>query len=674
VTPAGANGERAAARAAELRARLHRYNEEYYTLDAPTVSDAEYDALFRELQSLEAQSPELRTPDSPTQRIGAAASTAFAQYRHAVPMLSLGNAFGVDELRAWHDRIVRLSGREPEAYVAELKIDGLAISLRYEGGVFVAGGTRGDGTVGEDVTANLRTVRAIPLRLREAAPDLLEVRGEIYMRRGDFEALNRRVEAEGGTRFANPRNSAAGSLRQKDSRVTASRPLRFFAYAVGLCEPAMKLRTQWELLQALRELGFPVNKEARRFTEFDRLAEFCEAWDSKRAQLDFGADGVVVKVDSLDLQVRLGYVGREPRWAVAFKYPPEEAITTLRSIEVNVGRTGSLNPYAVMEPVQVGGVTVSMATLHNEDYVRSKDIRAGDRVIVRRAGEVIPEIVGPLVEERAGKHLEEYVLPTTCPVCGTPTMRAEGEAMSYCPNAACPAQVKERLKHFASRGAMDIEGLGDRWSEALVEAGLVRDAGDVFALNAAQLTALPRSGEKLVANLLLSIEASKQRPFARVVYALGIRFVGFQTAQLLAEAFDDMDALASADEERLVQVEQIGPRIAQSIWTFFQQARNRDVIAKLQRAGVNLRAEPRARKPAAGGKLAGKTFVLTGTLPNLTREDATELIRAAGGTVSGAVSQKTDYVVAGDSAGSKLAKAKKLGVKIIDEAALKTLL
>jgi len=674
VTPAGADRERAAARAAELRALLHRYNEEYYVLDAPTVSDAEYDVLFRELQSLESEFPDLRTPDSPTQRVGAAASAAFAPYRHATPMLSLGNAFGTDELRAWHARVVRLSGREPEAYVAELKIDGLAISLRYERGVFVAGGTRGDGTTGEDVTANLRTIRAIPLRLRDGSPDLLEVRGEVYMRRSDFEALNRRVAAEGGAKFANPRNSAAGSLRQKDSRVTASRPLRFFAYAVGACEPPLDVRTQWELLQALRGLGFPVNKEARRFAEFERLAEFCEAWGPKRAELDFGADGVVVKVDALDVQARLGYVGREPRWAVAFKYPPEEAITTLLRIEVNVGRTGSLNPYAVLEPVQVGGVTVSTATLHNEDYVRSKDVRAGDRVIVRRAGEVIPEIVGPVLEARGRKRLARYALPSSCPVCGTPALRAEGEAMSYCPNAACPAQVKERLKHFASRGAMDIEGLGDRWSEALVDVGLVRDVGDIYALSAEQLTRLPRAGEKLVANLLRNIEASKRRPFSRVLYALGIRFVGFQTAQLLAGAFEDMDALASASEERLVQIEQIGPRIAQSIRMFFQQQRNRDVIEKLHRSGVNMRAEPRSRKPAGSQKLAGKTFVLTGALPKLTREEAAELIRSAGGTVSGAVSKKTDYVVAGESAGSKLSKAEKLGITILDEPGLRKLL
>ena len=670
---AAGDPKRAAARAAELRALLHRYNEEYYVSDAPTVSDAVFDSLFRELAELETRYPDLRTPDSPTQRVGAAPSVAFAPYRHATPMLSLSNAFGLDELRAWHDRVVRLLGREPGGYTAELKIDGLAISLRYEDGVFVSGGTRGDGATGEDVTANLRTVRAIPLRLRGDAPRRIDVRGEVYMRLSEFAALNERVVEAGGTPFANPRNSAAGALRQKDPRVTASRPLRFFAYAVGACDPPLPVEGQWDLLQALSALGLPANKEARRFTEFAEVEAFCESWGPKRAQLDFQADGVVVKIDSLESQRRLGSVGREPRWATAFKYPPEEATTRLLSIEVNVGRTGSLNPYAVLEPVRVGGVTVSTATLHNEDYVRAKDIRAGDAVIVRRAGEVIPEIVGPVLEARAGKRLREYALPTKCPVCGTPVVRAEGEAMAYCTNAACPAQLKERLKHFASRGALDIEGLGDRWSEALVEAQLVHDVGDLYALRLEQVQQVPRAGEKLATNLIRNIELSKKRPFARVLYALGIRFVGDQTAQLLADGFADIDAIASADVDRLTSVEQIGPKIAQSIVKFFQEARNLAVIDKLRRAGVTLRGEPRQKK-AASAKLAGNTFVLTGTLPTMTREEATELIKSHGGSVSGSVSKKTDYVVAGDAAGSKLAKAKTLGVKILDEAGLRNLI
>ena len=665
--------ERAFSRAAELRDLIDRYNHEYYVLDAPTLADEEYDALFRELVALESEFPDLRTPDSPTQRIGAAPSTTFAPYRHATPMLSLGNAFGVEELRAWHDRLRRQLGREPDAYTAELKIDGLAISLRYEAGLFVSGGTRGDGTMGEDVTPNLRTVRAMPLRLGERAPRIIDVRGEIYMRRSEFEKLNARIEAEGRPKFANPRNAAAGSLRQKDPRVTASRPLRFFAYAVGTCEPPLRAQTQWELLQELASLGLPVNKAAKRFTDFESLAAFCEEWGPKRAELDFGVDGVVAKVDSLALQQRLGYVGREPRWAVAFKYPPEEARTKLLSIEVNVGRTGSLNPYAVLEPVQVGGVTVSTATLHNEDYVHEKDVRAGDVVIVRRAGEVIPEIVGPVLEERKGKDLPIYHLPSRCPSCGSATIRAEGEAMTYCTNTACPAQLREKLKHFTSRGAMDVEGLGERWSEALADAGLVSDIGDVYSLTREQLMSLPRMGDKLATNVLQNIEKSKARPLGRVLYALGIRFVGSQTADILAEDFADIDALKIASVDDLMGVEQIGPKIAESIATFFKQPGNLKIIEKLKRAGVNMRGEPRAKTTKGEGKLSGKTFVLTGTLAGLTRDDAARLIRENGGAVTGSVSKKTDYVVAGESPGSKLQKAEQLGVRILDETGLRKL-
>jgi DNA ligase (NAD+) len=515
-------------------------------------------------------------------------------------------------------------------------------------------------------------VRSIPLRLRGAAPGLLEVRGEVYMRRSDFDRLNERRVAEGEAPFANPRNSAAGSLRQLDPAATAQRPLRFYAYGIGANEPPLPVTTQWELLRRLDALGFPVNQESKRFDAFEAVAEFCRTWEQKRASLDYGTDGVVVKVDSLAQQRALGAVGREPRWAIAYKYPPEEVTTRLLSIEVNVGRTGSVNPYAVLEPVQVGGVTVSMATLHNEGYVHSKDIRVGDMVTVRRAGEVIPEIVGPLVAARGGKRLPVYHLPTHCPVCGTPIQRAEGEAMAYCPNAVCPSQITERLSHFSSRGAMDIEGLGYKLCAALVTAELVRDVGDLYSLTAQQLLTLPRTGDKLVSNLLANIERSKTRPFARVLYALGIRFVGGQNAQILADATGDMDSLAAMSAQELESIEQIGPTIAASVASFFAQPQNRDVIEKLRHAGVTLRGERRA--PSATGPLAGKTFVLTGTLPVLTREDATALIVAAGGKVSGSVSKKTDYVVAGEAAGSKLAKAESLGVKVIDEAELRALL
>jgi len=659
-------------RAAHLRELLERYNEEYYVRDAPSVGDAEYDALMRELREIEEAHPELRTPDSPTQRVGSAPSSSFTSYPHGVPMLSLGNAFGDDDLRAWHARVVRQLGRDAGAFTTELKIDGLAVSLRYRDGVFESGATRGDGVVGEDVSSNLRTVRSIPLRLRVPVPGLLEVRGEVYMRRSDFERLNERRVAEGEAPFANPRNSAAGSLRQLDPAATAQRPLRFFAYGVGANEPVLRASTQWDLLAALDAFGFPVNKEARRFESFDEVVEFCNAWETKRIGLDYGTDGIVVKVDQLGLQRALGAVGREPRWAIAFKYPAEEVTTRLNSIEVNVGRTGSVNPYAVLEPVQVGGVTVSMATLHNEDYIHAKDIRVGDTVTVRRAGEVIPEIVGPLVAARGNKKLPVYHLPKNCPVCGTPVQRAEGEAMAYCPNAVCPAQLIERLAHFASRGAMDIEGLGYKSAAALVEAGTVRDVGDLYSLDAEKLHELPRMGDKTIANLLEAIASSKTRPLARVLYSLGIRFVGFQNAQLLADATGDMDALAAMGVEDLQAVEQIGPAIAQSVVSFFAQEQNRAIIEKLRRAGVNLRGERRAR--AASGPLAGKTFVLTGTLASLSREEASALIAGAGGKVSGAVSKKTDYVVAGEAAGTKLARAESLGVKVIDEAGLRELL
>jgi len=655
-----------AARAAKLRELLNRYNEEYFVRDAPSVSDAEYDALMRELRAIEEAEPKLRTSDSPTQRIGAAPSTAFAAYTHGVPMLSLGNAFGEEELAAWYARLTKLLDGARVAFTAELKIDGLAVSLRYRDGLLESGATRGDGVVGEEVTANLRTVRSIPLRLRDAPPGLLEVRGEVYMRRSDFDRLNERRVADGETPFANPRNSAAGSLRQADPASTARRPLRFYAYGTGATEPPLDVDAQWKLLRRLEALGFPVNAESRRFERFEEVAEFCRTWESKRSSLDYGTDGVVVKVDSLEQQRRLGAVGREPRWAVAYKYPAEEVTTKLLSIEVNVGRTGSVNPYAVLEPVQVGGVTVSMATLHNEGYVHAKDLRVGDIVTVRRAGEVIPEIVGPVVAARGDKHLPVYHLPTRCPVCNTPILRAEGEAMAYCPNAVCPSQIIERLSHFASRGAMDIEGLGFKTCIALVEAGFVHDVGDLYSLTGQDLLRLPRTGEKLVANILNNIEASKKRPFARVLYALGIRFVGFQNAQILADATGDMETLAAMTAQQLESIEQIGPTIAESVASFFAQPSSRAIIDKLRTAGVNLRGERRVASPGTG-PLAGKTFVLTGTLPSLSREDATALIVGAGGKVSGSVSKKTDYVVAGEAAGSKLAKAESLGVKIIDE-------
>lgn len=660
-------------RAAELRAQLEGWGNEYYVLDQPSVSDAVYDSALRSLAALEAQHPELATPDSPTQRVGGLPSSAFSPYEHRTPMLSLGNAFGSEELRAWHARLRKQLPNEEIAFVTELKIDGLAIAIRYQNGVFAGGGTRGDGTTGEDVAPNLRTVRSVPLRLNRKPPAVFEVRGEIYMRRSEFEKFNARRAAAGEQTYVNPRNSASGAVRQLDPKITASRPLRFFAYAIGACDPPLAVATQWDLLARLRDFGFPVNQHAKRFEDFDELIAHCEAWEAKRADLDYAIDGLVIKVDSLAQQRKLGFVGKDPRWAIAFKYKPEEATTKLLSIEVNVGRTGSVNPYAVLEPVFVGGVTVSTATLHNEDYVRAKDLRPGDTVIVRRAGEVIPEVVGPVLELRKGRRLREWTMPATCPACGSPVERAQGEAMAYCTNAACPAQRKERISHFASREAMDIEGLGDKMAEQFVEADLIKDVGDLYSLSAEQIGALPRSGEKSAANLVQGIAASTKRPFWRVLYGLGMRFVGSQTAQLLASDFADIDALAAADEDDLTGVEQIGPKIAAGVAQFFREPHNRDVIEKLRRAGVNLRGDAR-RKSAAAGKLAGKVFVLTGTLAGMTREDAAAAIIEAGGKVTGSVSKKTDFVVAGDKPGSKLAKAEKLEVAVIDEDVLRKML
>ena len=660
-------------RAAELREELDRWSHEYNVLDAPSVPDATFDKALRELVDLETEFPELQTSDSPTQRVGGVPSSAFKPYPHRIPMLSLGNAFGADELRAWHARVRRLIPTEPIAFVAELKIDGLAVALRYRDGVWESGGTRGDGVTGEDVSANLRTIRAIPLRLHGRPPALFEVRGEVYIRQSEFLAFNARRAAAGEQTYVNPRNSASGAVRQLDSKITASRPLRFFAYALGQCEPPLDVDTQWELLARLREFGFPVNEHAKRFEDFEKLVEHCEAWESKRTSVDYGIDGIVVKIDSLEQQRRLGFVGKDPRWAIAFKYKPEEASTKLLSIEVNVGRTGSVNPYAVLEPVFVGGVTVSTATLHNEDYVRAKDVRPGDMVIVRRAGEVIPEIVGPVLEARKGKRLREWSMPTKCPSCGSPIERAEGEAMAYCTNAACPAQRKERVRHFASREAMDIEGLGDKIAEALVDAKMVEDIGDLYKLTPDQLSALPRSGEKSAANLVRNIAESAKRPFWRVLFGLGIRFVGSQTAQVLAQDFADIDALAAADADDLEEVEQIGPKIAAGVAQFFREPHNLKVVEKLRRAGVNLKGEPRRPAPPGGGKHDRKNFVITRTQPKHTRDEPPAHIIDAGGKVASAVSKKTDYVVAGDKAGSKLAKAEQLGVAVIDETELRKL-
>jgi len=652
-----------------LREKIEEANYRYYVLDDPKISDAEYDRLFRQLVELEAAHPELITPDSPTQRIGAIAAAGFPEYRHVRPMQSLANAFDEDELRAFDARVRRLAGTDV-AYTVELKIDGLAIAAHYEDGALVRGGTRGDGTIGEDVTANLRTVKSIPLRLRGEVLRRIEARGEVYMRKSDFEKLNAERDAAGQATFANPRNAASGGIRQLDPRLTAQRRLSFFAYAVGEVE-GETLTTQFELLAYLRSLGFPTNPHNARCETMDALIAYCRRWETERDSLDYEIDGVVVKVDELALQEKLGSAGRDPRWAVAYKFRAREAQTKLLEIRVNVGRTGTLNPYAVLEPVSIGGVTVRMATLHNEGDIHRKDIRVGDVVIVRRAGDVIPEVVGPVPGERKGNP-PIYHLPKKCPVCGSAVDHPEGEAMSRCTNATCPAQRKERIRHFCSRGAMDIEGIGDVLSSVLVDADLVHDVSDLYALTADELGTLPRMGDKTVANILEAIENSKSRGLARLLFGLGIRFVGAVNAEILASHFGSIDALAAASEDELSEIDGVGPRIAESLELFFAQKPNRAMIDRLKRAGVDMTAPKRARK--AAGALAGKTFVLTGTLPSLTRDEASAKIVEAGGKVTGSVSKKTDYVIAGIEAGSKLTKAESLGIAILDEEGLKKLL
>lgn len=656
------------ARAEDLRARIDEANYRYYVLDDPTITDGEFDALLRELMDLEAKHPEVRTPDSPTQRVGAPPSERFGPYKHARPMLSLANAFDAAELRAFDERVRKLAGSNV-SYVCELKIDGLAIALDYRDGVLERGGTRGDGLTGEEVTPNLRTVRTIPLKLREPFPPFIEARGEVYLRKSDFEKLNAQREARGQPAFANPRNAASGGVRQLDPASTAERRLSFFAYAIA--GDIEGVRTQSDVLALLRRVGFRVNEHIETAASIEDVIGYCERWETRRDELDYEIDGVVVKVDDLATQERLGAVARDPRWAIAFKFKPREARTKLLDIAITVGRTGTLNPNAVLEPVQIGGVTVRNATLHNAEYIASNDIRIGDTVLVTRAGDVIPRVVGPILSERTGRE-RTFTMPDACPVCGAAVDRPEGEAMSRCTNAACPAQVVERVRHFASRGAMDIEGLGDVMAEQLTSLELVRDISDVYALDRRALATVPRMGERSIAKLLAAIEASKSRGLARVLTGLGIRFVGEQTAAILAADFGSVEALEKASVEELQSSEGIGPEVARSVRLFFEQRSNRAMIERLRNAGVVTEASAPRRR--ADGALAGKTFVLTGTLPTMTREEATAAIEAQGGKVTGSVSKKTDYVVAGDAAGSKLTKAQQLEITILDEDGLRSLL
>src|SRR5687768_10585019 len=661
-----------AARAADLRQRLDQASYEYYVLDRPTISDQEYDRLFRELQELERTTPELRTADSPTVRVGAPPQSSLPRHTHLVPMLSLGNAFNDDELRHWAERITRLVGEggAKSGYSAELKIDGAAVSLTYRDGVLVTGATRGNGTIGEDITANIRTLRDVPLRLRAATPpSVIEIRGEVYYPFDRFEAMNEARVQAGEPVFANPRNAAAGALRQLDPAVTARRPLRFFGYSVAAADPhLLAFRTQWDLLEQLTNWGVPVAPHGKRCHALQEVFEWAHSIEhSVRGALNFAIDGGVVKVDQLSLQVELGVVGgREPRWAIARKFAPDIAETKLLEIRVNVGRTGALNPYAVLEPVEIGGVVVKLATLHNEDLVRRKDLRVGDMIQVKRAGDVIPQIIAS-IPEKSEPRGRPWRMPSRCPSCGTPVERDDEEVAIYCPNIACPGRQLEGLVHFASRGAMDIRGLSYSRIDQLISEGLVVDAGDLYSLTREQLLELEGYAAKGADALIAAIEASKSQPLSRLLGALGIRHVGSIAAQLLARHFGTLDAIAAATEDDITAVRGVGSTIADGVVRFFRDSGAKKLVQKLRKAGVNF-SEP--RQVAAGGALSGKTVVITGTLPAVIRPQATEAVEAAGGRVTSSVSKATSFLVAGEEAGSKLEKARTLGVEIIDEAEL----
>jgi len=665
-----------AARADELRRQIERASYEYHVLDQPTISDAEYDRLYRQLVDLEEAHPTLRTPDSPTQRVGAEPLSQLAKHTHLVPMLSLANAFNEEELKEWEERIIRMAGEEVRSsgYNCELKIDGAAVSLTYRDGVFVEGATRGNGIIGEAVTANLRTIRDVPLKLRGSNhPPVIEIRGEVYMTFSGFERMNEQRIAAGQPVFANPRNSAAGALRQLDPKATAARPLHFFGYAIALPDgnkpPAA---TQDELLDRLDAWGIPVAPHRQRCETLKDVHEWAHSIEhSVRGAIDFAIDGGVVKVNELRLWPDLGVVGgREPRYAIARKFAPDIAETTLRAINVNVGRTGSINPYAVLEPVEIGGAKVQLATLHNFDLVSRKDLRVGDIVQVKRAGEVIPQIIGPVPDKRDVQNPPPaYTPPTHCPACNTELVPGNELGMLYCPNFACPGRQLEGLVHFASRGAMDIRGLSYARLKQLIDAGLVVDAADLFDLTAEQLESIERLAEKSATNLVQAIAASKQQPLSRLLFALGIEHVGETAAREIARHFGTMDALLGASVEDVLGVHGIGETIAESIVGWFADERARDLVARLGARGLKF-DEPVTR---SGGTLKGLTIVITGTLPTLSREQATALIEENGGRVSGSVSKKTAYVVVGADAGSKLERARQLGVKTIDEDELKKL-
>ncbi len=671
-----------------LKQQIHEHNYRYHVLDAPVISDLEFDRLLNELKKLEAEHPDWITPDSPTLRAGAAPADRFVKVQHPAPILSLGNAFGADDARGWFERVSRIDDRVERAkFVVEPKIDGLSVILHYHDGIFMLGATRGNGEIGEDITANLRTVKTIPLRIPvdekgPKPPKILVIRGEAYMPIKEFEKLNQKLLEEGKRTYLNPRNTAAGSLRQLDPALTASRNLTLLVYQIIHHEGGKIPTSQWEVLEYLKALGFPITDIARRFDNCEDAIAYAVSWDKKRDELNYEADGMVIKIDDLNLAKELGFVGKDPRGAIAFKFPAREVTTTLKDVKINVGRTGVLIPNAVLEPIEIGGVVVERATLHNFDYITQKDIRIGDRVLVKRAGEVIPYVIGPVLEARTRKE-KKYKLPTNCPSCGQPVERFEDEVAFYCVNAACPAQLVRNVEHFVSRGAMDIVGMGTRIVEKLIETGKVKDVADIYYLKRADIleavTKKERKTEKeppgkIAENLLASIEASKSRSLARLIAALGIRGAGEVSAADLAGRFTDLDALSKASAEDLQQIARIGPSVAEFVAEWFSRPINKNVIKKLKAAGVWPQGGARANaKSRASNTFEGKTFVITGTLPTFSRDDAKEFIESHGGKVTDSVSKKTSYLVLGEAPGSKHEKAKSLGVKIIEEEELKKL-
>lgn len=654
----------------ELRRLLHYHSHRYYVLDAPEIADAEFDRLYQRLVKLEQAYPDLITADSPTQRVGGTPAEGFERVTHSVPMLSLANAFSTEDLMAFDTRVRSGLNDEQVEYVVELKIDGLAINLVYEAGRLLRAATRGDGTEGEDVTSNVRTIKAVPLVLNSQVPPVMEVRGEAYMPRPAFDRLNEeRLQADEPL-LANPRNAAAGSLRQLDSRVTASRTLDIFVYGMGAREE-LTVTTHEQTLQFLQNLGFKVNPHYRVFKTIGEVIEYCESWAEKRVDLPYDIDGLVIKVNSLANQRQLGSTVKVPRWAIAFKFPAEQATTIVEDIVVRVGRTGVLTPTAVLRPVRLAGSTVSRATLHNEDYIREKDIKIGDTVIIHKAGEIIPEVISVVFSRRTGEE-QSFTIPEICPECGSLVLRIPGESAHKCINSACPAQLREGIIHFVSRDAMNIDGLGQAVVTSLVDAGLIADAADLYTLTAEQVVKLERMGPKSAQNLINAIAVSKQAGLSRLLFGLGIRFVGAKAAATLARHFGDIDFLRQAAEEDLTALDEIGPRIAESVVEYFARPETEQLLTKLAAAGVKLTEEK--RRTTEGLPLSGKTFVLTGTLPTLTRSDAAALIESKGGKVASSVSKKTDYVVAGEEAGSKLDKAQQLGITVLNEQELQHLL